>query len=429
MNENAGPYAGQDRFEARKGIVAQLEAEGLLRQDDAAHRAARPLPALRDGRRAAAVAQWFVKMAPLAEPAIRRGGGRAHPLRARELEQDLLRVDAQHPRLVHQRASSGGATASRPGPARAATRSIGRARGARRPARSAAGTSSRRRRTSSTPGSRRGSSRSRPWAGRTRPPDLARYYPNDVMMTGFDIIFFWVARMIMLGHALRGRRPVPVRCSSTASCATSTARRCRRRGATTSIPSTSWSSTAPTPLRFTLPRWPRRARTPSLGESRLLGYKAFVNKLWNASRFVLMNLEGGSAPRPTTFAALPLPSRWILSRLQDVARRGRRGPRRVPLRPGRAHASTTSSGTSSATGTSRSPSRYLAGSREAPRTRARAARGAGDDAAPAPSRHAVRDGGDLAAPAARRRRARSWSRPSRPRRRAPDAEDEADMDR
>src|SRR5207244_3401801 len=73
-------------------------------------------------------------------------------------------------------------------------------------------------------------------------------------------------------------------------------------------------------LRFTLAALAAPGTDPSLGEARLLGYKAFVNKLWNASRFVLMNLEGPRA-KSYDFQKLPLASRWILSRAQDVAGR------------------------------------------------------------------------------------------------------------
>jgi len=71
-------------------------------------------------------------------------------------------------------------------------------------------------------------------------------------------------------------------------------------------------------LRFTLVALSAPGTDPSLGEARLLGYKAFVNKLWNASRFVLMNLEGERASS-YAFDELPLASRWILSRLQRVS--------------------------------------------------------------------------------------------------------------
>ena len=73
-------------------------------------------------------------------------------------------------------------------------------------------------------------------------------------------------------------------------------------------------------LRFTLVALATPGTDPSLSASRLLGYRAFVNKLWNASRFVLMNLEGERAPSYDR-ASLPLASRWILSRQQEVARR------------------------------------------------------------------------------------------------------------
>ena len=64
-------------------------------------------------------------------------------------------------------------------------------------------------RTSSTPGSAPGCGRSRPSAGRTRRPTSRRYYPSSVMETGYDIIFFWVARMMMLGLQLTDERAVP----------------------------------------------------------------------------------------------------------------------------------------------------------------------------------------------------------------------------
>ena len=82
--------------------------------------------------------------------------------------------------------------------------------------------------TSSTPGSRAGCGRSRRSAGRTRPPTCSATTRRTVMETGYDIIFFWVARMMMLGEWLTGQsRSGPSTC--TAWCATRTARRCPRR--------------------------------------------------------------------------------------------------------------------------------------------------------------------------------------------------------
>jgi valyl-tRNA synthetase len=73
-------------------------------------------------------------------------------------------------------------------------------------------------------------------------------------------------------------------------------------------------------LRFTLTALAAPGTDPSLSLARLQGYRAFVNKLWNASRFVLMNLEGERAAS-YDFAALPLAGRWIVSRLQETAGR------------------------------------------------------------------------------------------------------------
>ena len=69
-------------------------------------------------------------------------------------------------------------------------------------------------------------------AGRMRPRISSGFYPTDVLVTGFDIIFFWVARMMMFGPALHGRNPLPRRLSSTRSSATRRARKCRSRRAT-----------------------------------------------------------------------------------------------------------------------------------------------------------------------------------------------------
>ena len=101
------------------------------------------------------------------------------------------------------RASSGGATRSRPGTTRTATIFVAmsedeaRAQAQReaRPRRGADAAT----RTCSTPGSRPPSGRSRRWAGRKRRPEVKRYYPTNILVTGFDIIFFWVARMMMMG--------------------------------------------------------------------------------------------------------------------------------------------------------------------------------------------------------------------------------------
>ncbi len=138
-----------------------------------------------------------------------------------------------------------------------------------------------------------------------------------MLVTGFDIIFFWVARMMMMGLHFTGE--VPFRTStSTAWCATSKGRRCRSPRATSSTRSTSSTSTGPTRCASRWPRWPAQGRDIKLAESRVEGYRNFVTKLWNAARFCEMN---AIAPDPDFAhgpgftpdrATLPL-VRWLLA--------------------------------------------------------------------------------------------------------------------
>ena len=101
MNEDAGPVSqGLDRFEARKKIVARSSSGGPARQDGAAHRHRSA-----HGKAATRVIepmlsrQWFVKIEPLAKPAIDAVRRRRHPLHAPELGSDVLQLDGEHPRL------------------------------------------------------------------------------------------------------------------------------------------------------------------------------------------------------------------------------------------------------------------------------------------------------------------------------------------
>ena len=101
MTAAAGTYAGMDRFEARKAVVAELEKLRLLEKIEPhklwvghCHRCRTVVEPL-------VSKQWWMKMKPLAEPAIAAVGDGPHHIRSRELGQDLLRMDGEHPRLVH----------------------------------------------------------------------------------------------------------------------------------------------------------------------------------------------------------------------------------------------------------------------------------------------------------------------------------------
>ena len=166
--------------------------------------------------------QWYVNAKALAAPAIAAVRDGQHQVRAEELGEDLFRLDGEHPALVHLAPALVGppdpglVRAGRQG-VRRRDRGRGGGRGARllrrqrrdharkrpttiaRDPERARDASSRATRTCSTPGSPRRCGRSRRSAGRTRRRSSKRYYPTNVLVTGFDIIFFWVARMMMMG--------------------------------------------------------------------------------------------------------------------------------------------------------------------------------------------------------------------------------------
>jgi valyl-tRNA synthetase len=315
LNDNAGPYAGQDRFLARQGIVAQLAAEGLLVKTEP-HR----VPLGRCQRCETVVEprlsrQWFVRTRPLAEPAI----AAVEDGRIAFVPESWSKTYFEWMRNIRDWCISrqlwwghrlpawtcGGCSeliVARQDPA-ACTKCGGRDLTQESDVLDTWFSSG------LFPFSTLG------WPEKTA--DLARYYPNDVMMTGFDIIFFWVARMIMLGMRFAG--DVPFRTVFINGLVRDEAgeKMSKSRGNDVD-PLEMIESHGTDALRFTLTALAAPGTDPALGVSRLLGYRAFVNKLWNASRFALMNLEGEVAGS-YDFARLPLASRWILSRLQRLS--------------------------------------------------------------------------------------------------------------
>jgi valyl-tRNA synthetase len=194
------------------------------------------------------------------------------------------------------------------------------------------------------------------WPDETR--ELKTFYPTSVMETGYDILFFWVARMMMLGlhfmkkvpfrtvylHAIvvdeHGDKmskvkgnvidPLDVIYGATKDellkkaqdqLSPPTALANIEKSFPDGIPAAGADA-----LRFTLAALAAQGRNIRLSLARVEGYRHFANKLWNAARFALMNLTGFDADRfgdalregPET-AALTLADRWILSRLQKTS--------------------------------------------------------------------------------------------------------------
>jgi valyl-tRNA synthetase len=251
---------GQDRFTARKIIVEIFEEAGLLDKIEPhkhmvphGDRGGVPIePRLTE--------QWYVECTDAGQAGDRLGSRRPHQLRAEELGKDLFRVDGEHPALVHLAPALVGT----PDPGMVRPRWSGLRREDR--GRGAAGC-----------GIQHYLSHEGPWKAWVedklenflpgeiltrdedvldtwfssalwpfstlgwpdKTPELARYYPTNVLVTGFDIIFFWVARMMMMGlHFMKdedGNRCRAVHTSTfTRWFATRTARRCRSPRATSS---------------------------------------------------------------------------------------------------------------------------------------------------------------------------------------------------
>ena len=206
MTADAGPYAGLDRFEARKRVVADLEKLGLLEKIE-------PYPlAISKCDRCGTIVeplvstQWFVKTKPLAAKVLDAVNERPHRIRPRKLEQDVLQLDGEHPRLVHFAAALVGSSHSRLALRRLQEDHRG-PRSARRPAPIADRRASNRIPTCSTPGSAPACGRFQLWAGPTTPRICALTIRPRLLITGYDILFFWAARMMMLGLELTGDVP------------------------------------------------------------------------------------------------------------------------------------------------------------------------------------------------------------------------------
>ena len=149
---------------------------------------------------------------------------------------------------------------------------------------------------------------------------LKRFYPTSVLCTGFDILFFWVARMIMMG--LKFMDDVPFRdVYIHALIRDAEGQKMSKTKGNVIDPLEVMEKYGTDALRFTLAAFAAQGRDIKLAEDRIEGYRNFCNKLWNASRFVFMNLEDykGSCAldERSKFSSADL---WILSRLNRATK-------------------------------------------------------------------------------------------------------------
>lgn len=148
--------------------------------------------------------------------------------------------------------------------------------------------------------------------------ELRLFYPTSVLVTAFDILFFWVARMMMMG--LYFMKEVPFReVYIHALVRDAEGQKMSKSRGNVIDPLEIMDEYGTDAFRFSLTAFAAMGRDVRLSEGRIAGYRNFVNKIWNASRFTLMNLtdydsqQGAADSRPLTVV-----ERWLLSRLQQV---------------------------------------------------------------------------------------------------------------
>jgi valyl-tRNA synthetase len=308
LNENAGPYAGLDRFEVRKKLWADMEAAGMtIKVDDHTY----IIPRTQRGGEIVEPMismQWFVKIQPLAEKAlaaVREGRIKIVPERFEKVYYHWLEniedwcVSRQlwwgHriPAWIHQNGDI--YVGKNPPPGDGWT-----------PEEDVLDTwfSS-----GLWPFSTLG------WPHQT--PDLERFYPTSVMETGYDILFFWVARMIMLGLWFTDKEPFHtvylhglVRDKN--------GRKISKTLGNVIDPRELMDKYGVDPLRFTLATGGTPGNDINLDTARVERNWRFVNKIWQMSSFVTQNLEGDIPSGVPAPEELDLPSRWILSRLNKL---------------------------------------------------------------------------------------------------------------
>jgi valyl-tRNA synthetase len=335
MTEAAGPYKGLDRYKAREQVLDDLRAEGLLEKEEDYALNVGICSRCKTVVEPILSKQWFMKMQPLAEPAIRaveEGRIRIVPENYRKIYLDWMYnihdwcISRQlwwgHRIPVWTCEQCGEVMISEESPGKC-TKCGGESL---KPETDALDTWF--------------SSALWPFATLGWPADtddLRRYYPNDLMIMGFDILFFWGARMIMMG--LKFMDDVPFRELYIHALVRDAERQKMSKTKGNVIdPLEVTEKYGTDAVRFALAISAAPGTDIAFSYDKIESYRAFANKIWNASRFIMMNLErlapevrkSVSAatesalkrrlePLPTD-PALALADQWMFSRLGTITK-------------------------------------------------------------------------------------------------------------
>ncbi len=316
ITEAGGKYAGMDRYEARKAVLADLEELGLLVKVKEHQHAVGQCQRCGTTVEPLVSKQWFVKMKPLAEPAIaavKNGSTKFVPERFSKNYLHWMEnirdwcISRQlwwgHRIPVWYCQDCGEVIAAKEDPT--ACTKCGSTDLEQDPDVLDTWFSS-----ALWPFSTMG------WPEQTA--ELEHFYPTSVLVTGFDIIYFWVARMIFMGLEFMGEVPFPdvlihglIRDPQ--------GRKMSKSLGNGVDPMEVVAEYGADALRFTLITGTAPGNDTRYQPEKVEASRNFANKIWNASRFALMNLEGFDPAGVDTGALqLSLPDQWILSRYARV---------------------------------------------------------------------------------------------------------------
>ncbi len=320
MNENAGPYAGLDRFACRERIVADLEKEGLLVKVEPYFHAVGTCERCHTDIEPRISTQWFVHTKPLAEAAMAAvREGRTVIIPEREEKRFFHWMENIRDWCISRQLwwghripvwycdDCGKETCALTDPtacAHCGSKNIHQDEDVLDTWFS----------SGLWPFSTLG------WPD-TDAPDYRRYYPTDVRETAYEILFFWVAREMMLGIELTGQTPYSlvylhglVRTKEGKKVSKS------MEDVDEYDPLNIIEKYGCDALRYTQLTSSTPGVDMSLDPRRLEGARNFTNKIWQAARFVLSALENADAEFPSLpdFRSLKLPDRWIRSRLNRL---------------------------------------------------------------------------------------------------------------